>query len=217
MVYLVNILVGAAEWGFLFRRYQVWNNYTQESVELDPYQVWNFYVYKYLLAIVLGFLLYGTAQTCLQRLMTFRGRWPAKRGITELEENNKEMNRDVKVERKSALRASKRVSKLLGDASLSESDDISNLLLDDSSSVPQIAIIVTKLQCWKSLSSKDIGPHNQQSVVQNQGWGKLGLYSVKGVSFCVNVNEKFVILGSASSGRTSLIKNILGMERILSG
>ena len=78
-------------------------------------------------------------------------------------------------------------------------------------------IVVTKLQCWKSLSKQDIGPYNQHSVIRNQGWGKLGLYSVKGVSFCVKKGERFVILGSASSGRTSMIKNILGFERILTG
>ena len=54
-------------------------------------------------------------------------------------------------------------------------------------------------------------------MIRNQGWGKLGLYSVKGVSFCVKQGERFVILGSASSGRTSMIKNILGLERILTG
>ena len=77
--------------------------------------------------------------------------------------------------------------------------------------------MVTKLQCWKSLSKKDIGSYNKHSVIHDQGWGKLGLYSVKGVSFCVGWEEKFVILGSGSSGRTSMIKNILGLERILAG
>ena len=43
------------------------------------------------------------------------------------------------------------------------------------------------------------------------------MYSVKGVSFCVSWQEKFVILGSASSGLTSIVKNILGLERILTG
>ena len=30
MIYPTNGLVGAVEWGFLFRRYQVWTNYDQE-------------------------------------------------------------------------------------------------------------------------------------------------------------------------------------------
>ena len=81
----------------------------------------------------------------------------------------------------------------------------------------EFAIVVTQLQCWQSLSKKDIGPHNKNSVIHSQGRGKLGLYSVKGVSFCVGWEENFVILGSTSSGRTSMIKNILGLERILAG
>ena len=149
------------------------------------------------------------------------------------------MARDVKTERQSAIRASKalsgRMSKLIDEELEKDLKDVAQEEEkvsgghSSSDALPSSAhisgedhdfshdIVVTKLQCWKSLSKQDIGPYNQHSVIRNQGWGKLGLYSVKGVSFCVKQGERFVILGSASSGRTSMIKNILGLERILTG
>lgn len=79
------------------------------------------------------------------------------------------------------------------------------------------AIIIKELQCWKGLTTRDIGGFNQNSAIVNQGNGKLGVYSLKGISFLVNKNERFVVLGSASSGRSSLLQNIVGLDKILSG
>lgn len=163
MVYPVNMLVGAVEWGFLFRRYQVWNNYSQETVELNPFEVWNSYVYKYLLAFVIGFIAYGLGQALIMRFVSFRGSWQAKRGITELEESELSIGRDVKSERQSAMRASARQGlDMIDEMDLSSEHGDPFIEIAER---PPYALIVSKLQCWKTLSKKDIGPHNQHSVI----------------------------------------------------
>ncbi len=78
-------------------------------------------------------------------------------------------------------------------------------------------IIVSELQCWKRLSSLDIGAFSQNSAIVKQGKNKLGVYSVKGVSFRVKEKERLVILGTAGSGRSSLLQSIVGLDSALSG
>ena len=109
MVYPTNCLIGAVEWGFLFRRYQVWNNFEQETVELDPFKVSNSYVYRYMYSIVSCFVVYGFFMALMQYLFTFRGRQNAKKGVTKLEEDEQGVNRDVKKEKNDAIRASKAI------------------------------------------------------------------------------------------------------------
>ena len=81
MIFPTNCLVGAAEWGFLFRRYQVWNNWDDEVVELDPYHVKSSYLFKYLYSIVFGSIFYAAVMALIQLFYTFRGRIAAKQGI----------------------------------------------------------------------------------------------------------------------------------------
>ena len=151
-------------------------------------------------------LFYGILIACMQRKCAFRGRKRARRVIQTLEVDNIKASRDVNKERHAAIRASTTNANRL------------TISLDDKSVMQsEHAIVVKDLQCWKSLSKRDIGAKNQHSVIIRQGWCRQGVYSVKGVSFCVGHGEKFVILGSASSGRTSLLQNIAGLERILTG
>ena len=65
-------------------------------------------------------------------------------------------------------------------------------------------LVVQNLQCWRGLTHKDIGRYNQNSDIVHQSRKKIGVYSVKGVSFKVKKGERFVILGSAGSGRSSI-------------
>ena len=109
MVYPTNCLIGAVEWGFLFRRYQVWNNFEQETVELDPFKVSNSYVYRYMYSIVSCFVVYCFSMALMQYLFTFRGRQNAKKGVSKLEEDEQGVNRDVKKEKNDAIRASKAI------------------------------------------------------------------------------------------------------------
>ena len=81
MIFPTNCLVGASEWGFLFRRYQVWNNWGDETIELDPYHVKSSYLFKYLYCIVFCSMLYAGVMALLQLFFTFRGRIAAKKGI----------------------------------------------------------------------------------------------------------------------------------------
>ena len=81
MIFPTNCLIGGAEWGFLFRRYQVWTNWDDETIELDPFDVKSSYVYKYIISIICCSLLYGSAMALLQLWYSFRGRLPAKLGI----------------------------------------------------------------------------------------------------------------------------------------
>jgi len=83
--------------------------------------------------------------------------------------------------------------------------------------LPDTAILVSELQCWKPLKKVDIGSRGGHSEIVYQDNRKCGIYSVKGVSFRVKRGERFVILGSASSGRTSICQSITGIERVLSG
>ena len=59
MIYPTNGLIGSVEWGFLFRRYQIWNNYGMESIELDPYKYPMSYIYKYLISMFACLIVYG--------------------------------------------------------------------------------------------------------------------------------------------------------------
>lgn len=70
---------------------------------------------------------------------------------------------------------------------------------------PEYSIVVKDLQCWKGLRESDVGPFNQHSVIVRQGIRKIGVFSVKGVSFHVKKGERFVILGSPGCGKTSML------------
>lgn len=60
LVYPTNLLVGAVEWGFLYRRYRVWNGWIdgKETVDLSPYSD-NSFLFIYLYSSLSCFIVYA--------------------------------------------------------------------------------------------------------------------------------------------------------------
>ena len=79
-------------------------------------------------------------------------------------------------------------------------------------------LTVQNLQCWKFLKWGEVGlilRGNNSIVVVNKDL--LGFFSVRGVSLSVKKDERVVLLSGNSSGATSLIQSVLGIQIILDG
>ena len=79
-------------------------------------------------------------------------------------------------------------------------------------------LVVKNLQCWANLAWNQIGGivrSNRSIVVIDRDI--IGVFTVRGISFALERGKKMLIVGSNSSGASSLVKNVLGWQKILSG
>ena len=200
LIYPPMVVVSAFEFGFLFRLNQVLQGQDETVVELDPYKLegTESFVYGSIEMLMIDALFFGFFMLITLTEFSVFDWLCCRKEVRALDRREiDEGSSDITAEKKVVQNTLKE--------------------LDSSGNDNQNMVVVQNLQSFHWMMKRDVQGIIANDNVMVVGEHEIGVFSVKGISFSVKENEKFVILGSNNSGTTAVLESLIGLKTPVAG